>query len=388
MESELLFLLHLPLILLFASLGGYISRRFNQPAVLGQIIAGLLLGPSVLNAIHATEFINSFAEIGVILLMFIAGLETDLDELKASGKCSLNVAFGGVVFPLIFGFLTIMMFSDSANTAQALFVGVILTATSVGITVQVLRELKQLKTKQGMAVLGAAIIDDVVGIILVAIVTSSLAGDGSNNIMFVIGKIIVFFALAIGFGVIFSKTLTKYKDFFMRDNRVLTSALIFCFLLAFIAEEMGVAAIIGAYLTGVIFSTTSHRNVVSHEIQRIAYAIFTPVFFMNIGLKVDLSGAKSAIGLSIVIILAGVLGKIVGCTLGAKLSKFSLKESFQISVGMIPRAEVALIISSLGLKIGIINQDIFTAVIVLVIVSTIITPVLLKLSYGKNRVSV
>lgn len=386
MEEGLQFLLHLALILLFANIGGHLSKRFNQPAVLGQILAGLLLGPSVFKIIHRTEFITSIAEIGVILLMFIAGLETDLEELKCSGKSSFLVALGGVVFPLIFGVFAVMIFSPSANTVQALFVGVILTATSVGITVQVLRELKQLKTKQGMAVLGAAIIDDVVGIILVTLVASTANPEGASDIVFVIGKIIMFFALAVGFGMIFSKMLTRYTDFFVRENRILTAALIFCFLLAFIAEEMGVAAIIGAYLTGVIFSTTSHRNRVSHEIQNIAYSLFTPIFFVNIGLKVELSNIHGSLLISIFIIIAAILGKVLGCGLGAKLSNFSTRQSLQISLGMIPRAEVALIVASLGLKVGIIGEDIFTSIILLVLVSTIITPILLKLAY-KNEIN-
>ncbi len=382
MEEGFGFLIDIAIILLFANIGGFLSAKLKQPAVLGQILAGLIMGPSVLNIIHATGFITNMAEIGVILLMFIAGLETDIDDLKKSGASSASIAIGGVIAPLLFGVLVILIMKPSANYYEALFVGVILTATSVSITVQALRELGQLRTKQGVGILGAAIIDDVLGIILVTLVVGMAHPSSGNCILIVLGKIVAFFLLSICVGIIFSKILTKYHTVISRENRVLTAAIIFCFILAFIAEELGVAAIIGAYFTGVIFSTTPHRNRVSHEIQRIAYALFTPIFFVNIGLKVDLSHIGQALGLSVLLILAAVLGKVIGCGAGAKLSKFTNREALQISIGMIPRAEVALIVTNLGLKIGIIGHEVFTSVILLVLVSTIITPILLKMTFN------
>ncbi|WP_026893504.1 cation:proton antiporter [Clostridiisalibacter paucivorans] len=376
------FLLDLALILLFANLGGYISRKLKQPAVLGQIIAGLVIGPSVLNIVKETEFISYMAEIGVILLMFIAGLETDIDDLKSSSKSSASVALGGVVFPLLLGFLAVKVMKPQSDITEGLFVGVILTATSVSITVQALREMNRLRTKQGIAVLGAAIIDDVVGIILLTLVVGLInPTSGSGELFFVVGKIIVFFLLSIGLGMVFSKYLTRYKEFLSREDRVLVSALIFCFLAAFFAESLGVAAIIGAYFTGIVFSTTPHRNRVSFEVQKIAYSIFTPVFFVNIGLFVRLDDVGGNIGLTVVIIIAAILGKVIGCGLGAKLSHFNNREALQISIGMIPRAEVALIVTNLGVKIGVITKEVFASIILLVLVSTIITPILLKIAY-------
>lgn len=388
MKGDLTFLLHIALILLFANLGGFVSRKLKQPAVLGQIVVGLLLGPSVLNLIESTEALGHMAEIGVILLMFIAGLETDLEDLKASSSSSALIALGGVAVPLGFGILAVLLSKPGASLHEGLFLGVILTATSVSITVQSLRELGKLRTRQGVGVLGAAIIDDVAGIIILTLVVGMISPVEGESVFLVLGKIIVFFVFSIGFGVVFSKLLTKYSNIVSRENRVLTAALIFCFLLAFVAEELGVAAIIGAYFTGVVFSTTPHRNRVSHEIQRIAYALFTPIFFLNIGLGVKISNVSGVIGLSIAIILAAVFGKMLGCGIGAKLSKFSNREALQISIGMIPRAEVALIVTNLGLKVGIIGKDIFTAVILTVLVSTIITPPLLKVAFGdkKNKI--
>lgn len=385
MNGDLTFLLHIAIILIFANLGGFVSRKLKQPAVLGQIVAGLLLGPSVLALIETTEILNHMAEIGVILLMFIAGLETDVDDLKASSKSSSFIALGGVVVPIGLGILTIMLVKPEASINEGLFLGVILTATSVSISVQALRELGQLRTKQGIGILGAAIIDDVVGIIVLTLVVSMISPGQGESILWVLGKITMFFVFSIVIGVVFSKLLTKYADIVSRENRILTAAIIFCFLLAFMAEELGIAAIIGAYFTGLVFATTPHRNRVSHEMQRIAYSLFTPIFFMNIGLSIRIGNIGEVWVLSVAVIVVAILSKIIGCGIGAKISKFSNREALQISIGMIPRAEVALIITNLGLNIGIISKDIFTAVIIMVLVSTIITPPLLKLSFGKDE---
>lgn len=384
MNNGFRFLLDIAIILLFANIGGYISAKLKQPAVLGQIIAGLILGPSILNLVGSTDIISHLAEVGVIMLMFIAGLETDLKDLKASSKSSSLIALGGVTLPLILGIIAMMIMSPGSNITEGLFVGVILTATSVSITVETLRDLKKLSTKQGIGVLGAAIMDDVVGIILVSLVAGIAVPSQGTGILIVVAKIAIFFIIALVAGVAFSKILTKYAHVFNRKNRVLSSALIFCFVMAFIAEEMGVAAIIGAYLTGVIFSVTPHRDKVSREIQSIAYSIFTPIFFINIGLTVQLQNAGTAIGLSIVIILVAIIGKIVGCGVGAKLSGFNTIESMQVGIGMIPRSEVALIVTNLGIKLGIIGNEIFTAIILMVLVTTIATPPLLKYVFAKE----
>ncbi|WP_052045294.1 cation:proton antiporter [Caloranaerobacter azorensis] len=383
-NEEFTFLLDIAVILIFANIGGYISQRFKQPAVLGQILAGLLLGPSALNLITVNMSITHMAEIGVILLMFIAGLETDIDDLKASSKSSTFIALGGVLVPFVLGLLAIKIIKPNANISEGLFVGTILTATSVSITVQALRELGKLRTRQGIGILGAAIIDDVIGIILLTLILGVVRPSESGSILLVIFKIFLFFILSIVVGTVFSKLLTKYSHIISKENRVLTYALIFCFSLAFIAEELGVAAIIGAYFTGIVFSVTPHRNRVSHEIQRIAYALFTPIFFINIGLMVKLDNISKGLGLSIALVLMAIIGKIIGCGIGAKLSKFTNREALQISIGMIPRAEVALIVTNLGIKMGVIGNDIFTAVILIVLVSTIITPPLLKLAFDRE----
>lgn len=385
MHDEITFLLDLALILLFANIGGYISKRLKQPAVLGEILTGLVIGPSVLNLIHSSGTITHMAEIGVILLMFIAGLETDVSDLKASSKCSAYIALGGVLLPMLLGIGTILLLKPDADFNQALFVGVILTATSVSITVEALRELNKLRTKQGIGILGAAVIDDVAGIIILTLIAGTASPAQANNLFVVIFKIAGFFLLSIILGIVFSRLLTKYSEIVSRDNRVLTYALIFCFLLAFIAEELGVAAIIGAYFTGVLFSTTPHRNRVSHEIQRIAYSLFTPIFFINIGLNVELRGLSGVYLLGIALVFAAVIGKVIGCGIGARLSNFNIRESLQVGIGMIPRGEVGLIVANLGLKLGIVENNIFATIVLIVLVTTIITPPLLKVAFNSGR---
>lgn len=381
MEHESLFLIELVIILVFANIGGYVAQKLKQPTVLGQILVGVLIGPGVLNLVEGSIFISNLAEIGVIFLMFIAGLETDIEDLKSSGKSSSAIAAGGVVVPLVLGMGAMALFKPESSMEERLFLGIILTATSVSITVQTLRELKQLRTKVGVGILGAAIIDDVIGIILITLAMGAIKPDNASNIFVVIAQIVGFFVIVAVVGVVFVKLMKKYHSKLGQNNKILNLALIFCFVMSILAEELGVAAIIGAYFTGVVFSTTLYRNRVSSEIQRVAYAMFTPVFFVNIGLMVRFDGIMDSLGLGIAIVVAAVGGKLIGCWVGSRLSHFSASESIQVAIGMIPRAEVALIVTNLGLKTGIIGHDIFTAVILLVLVSTLITPVMLKLAF-------
>lgn len=379
------FLIDLVMILVFANIGGFLAQKLKQPNVLGQILAGVIVGPAVIGLVDGSAFVSHFAEIGVILLMFIAGLETDLKDLKASGKSSSLIAFGGVVVPLVFGFVAVMLAAPESSFNERLFVGIILTATSVSITVQALRELDQLRTKVGIGILGAAIIDDVLGIILLTITVGMISPEKSTSVYLVLIQIIGFFTLTLGIGIVFVKMMKKYHRLLNRGNSILQLALVFCFIMSVLAEELGVAAIIGAYFTGVVFSSTSYRNRVSTEVQRIAYVLFTPVFFVNIGLGVSFEGIGESFVLAIAVILAAVGGKLVGCWIGARASKFTAKESLQVGIGMIPRAEVALIVTNLGLKMNIIGHEIFTSIILLVLVSTIVTPIMLKMSFKEEK---
>lgn len=380
MHSNLDFLVQLCVILASATFGGFLSKKLGQPSVLGQIIAGIILG---ILAFEKTEFIENIGEIGVIFLMFIAGLETDVKELMDSGKSSFMIALGGVLIPgiLVFGGMYLI---NPNNIGLALFMGVISTATSVSISVQTLRELNQLRTKQGISILGAAIIDDIAGIILLTFVVAAVKPTEGMSIGSTILNIGMFFGIAALAGYGLTKLSRYCMGRFNLDQKIVTYAVIVCFALAFLSEELGVAAITGSYFAGVMFSMTPHRHKVSHEVNKIANVLFTPVFFVSIGMGVDFKAASSALGIGSVFIVLAVLGKLIGCGVGAKFSGFDGKKAFQIGIGMIPRAEVAIIIATLGVKLEVIGNKELAAVILMVLVTTIITPSLLKFAFKKD----
>ena len=372
-----LFLINIALILVFTKIGGMISKRLGWPSVLGQVLIGIILGPSLLGLIKPDIFLDEIGQIGVILLMFLAGLDTDMRQMKTLGGRSLLIAVGGVILPLAAGFGFTFMLRQ--NIQEAILVGIILTATSVSITAQTLLEMGKLKSPEGNAILGAAVIDDILGIVLLAV----MVGMGPNfNIWTLLGKISLFFVMVFVFGkFVLPHLINAYHKFDIREGRV-TLALGSCLLFAWLAEYFGVAAIIGAYLMGIFFGQTGIKRVVVERLEIVAYTIFVPVFFVNIGAVADLNHLRSGSFLFLAgIVLVAILSKILGCMGGALLGKFSLKSSLIIGAGMIARGEVGLIISSLGLRKGLIGQDIFAGAVLLVIVSTLITPVLLSLIF-------
>ncbi len=316
--------------------------------------------------------------------MFIAGLETDIDELKESSKSSSLIALGGVIFPFSFvGGATYFLTNDFSTS---IFMGIIATATSVSISVQTLREIGQLRTKQGITILGAAIIDDIVGILLLTIAIGVISPESSINVFFVLGKIVMFFMITVLCGIVITKLLRTFELKINFEDKIVTYAIIVCFFLAFLSEELGVAAITGAYFSGVVFSMTSFRHRVSHDINKIASSIFTPLFFVAIGMGVDLKSAATALGIGSILIVAAILGKIIGGGLGAKLSGFNKDEALQIGIGMVPRAEVAIIIANLGLKLNVISDKDLSIVILMVLVTTLVTPSLLKWSFARVKI--
>ncbi len=380
MTSEF-FLLEIAMVLFAAHLGGMISKKLKQPVVLGQIIVGIILGMGIM---EKTEIIHEFGQIGVVLLMFVAGLETDVKELIASIRSSSMIALGGVVFPAVLVFGGLMLFVPNQSVVVALFLGVVSTATSVSISVQTLREIHHLRSKQGLMILGAAIIDDVVGIILLTLLVSTVKPSASGSIAFVLLKIIGFFAILYAMGFVLIKLFKKFKGDTDIDEAIVTYAIIICFSLAFMSEEFGVAAITGAYFAGVIFAMTSHKHKVSHEINKIASVLFTPVFFVGIGMDIDIFEASTALGVGTILLVLGSLGKVVGCGLGAKLTGFKSREALQIGIGMVPRAEVAIIIANLGLQMAVLSEKHMAATILMVLGTTLITPSLLKWSFRET----
>lgn len=384
------FFLDLAIILLLTKLLGIFTKRISLPQVVGAILAGLLIGPSCFNIVHESEFISQMAEIGVIMLMFTAGLETDLQELKKTGLAAFVIAVAGVVVSLGGGYLVYSLFYGfspvgSQGFIEAIFVGVILTATSVSITVETLRELGKLKGRVGTAILGAAIIDDIIGIIVLTFVIGMKDTSAGSPLQVIVSTICFFiFVLLIGFGAHF--LFKKLENKKIEQRRIPILGLVFCLILSYVAEHFfGVADITGAFFAGIILCNIRSTSYIVRKIDVTSYMIFGPIFFASIGINTNLREVgMDMLWFTIVLTIVGLLTKIIGCGLFAKPFHFSNKDALRIGVGMMSRGEVALIVAQKGASAGIIQSSLFAAVIVLVIVSTIATPILLKLLY-KNE---
>ncbi|MEK6452761.1 cation:proton antiporter [Caldifermentibacillus hisashii] len=378
-----MFILQLALIIFAAKLAGSLSIKFGQPSVLGEIIVGILLGPSVFGLISASDTLSTFSIIGVILLMFIAGLETDLDEFKRSGKSSTIVGFSGIIVPLFLGYLAGAIM-DLTNL-QSWFLGVMLSATSVSISVQTLKELNQLKTPEGTTILGAAVIDDVVVMIILAFLMS-FVGGGDISLTTLVIKKVLFFAVAI---VIAWKVVPWVMNHFTKlpvSETVISTALFICFVYSFAAEYTGVANIIGAYIAGIAISLTKFKHEVFEKVETISYSIFVPVFFAYIGISAEFTGILDHLGMIILLSVLAILTKFVGAGLGAKLSGFGWNSSMGIGSAMVSRGEVALIVATMGLSANLITQDLYASSIAVVIITTVVTPPMMKWFFqSKNQ---
>lgn len=378
------FLLFVAIILLSTKIFSLLSQKVNMPQVVGALLVGVLLGPSCLNILHETDFLTKSAEIGVIFLMFLAGLDTDFDDLKATGKSAVIIAFVGVLIPLGSGFLTYFLFfhgerPDTMIFLESAFVGIVLTATSVSITVETLREMGKLKGKMGTSILGAAIIDDILGIIALTVITSFTVPG--VKIMVVLLKIFLFFVFIAVCGFFVFRLFRKLEIVYGTKRRVAIYAVVFCLLLSYISEVyFGVADITGAYFAGLILcNVTETKSYIASKINITSYMFFTPIFFASIGIKTVITGmSQELILFTLALLIVAILSKIVGCGLGAKICGFSNMDSLAIGVGMISRGEVALIVAQKGEQAGLISSTLFPAVVLVVIVTTLITPILLK----------
>ncbi|MBT2696654.1 cation:proton antiporter [Bacillus sp. ISL-40] len=373
-------ILQLAIILIASKLAGSLSVRLGQPSVLGKLLIGIVLGPSVLGLVTETETLEEFSEIGVILLMFIAGLETDIDEFKRTGKASTYVGLGGIIVPLVLGYFVGLMLN--LTSVQSWFLGLLLSATSVSISVQALKEMGQLKTREGTTILGAAVIDDVVVVIALAFLMSFAGGD--VNLTVVILKKFLFFAGAIIVGWKIVPLFMKRFAILKVTETVVSSALIICFIFAYLAEYTGVAAIIGAYIAGVAISLTDFKHEVFEKIETISYSIFVPVFFTSIGVTAHFAGVKENLTLIVVLSILAILTKLIGASIGAKAARFSWNSSLVIGAAMVSRGEVALIIAAIGLESKLLSQEMFAVIVVVVLVTTIVTPPMMKLFFNKN----
>lgn len=389
MESYVVFK-DLAIIIIAAKFFGILARKCKAPQVVGEIIAGLIIGPSILGLVNQSDFLIEMAEIGVIILMFSAGLETDLKDLMKTGPIAALIACAGVFIPLVCGALLYMAFYGvspwgSEEFYKAVFVGTILTATSVSITVEALKEMGKLKGKVGTTILSAAIIDDVIGIIVLTFVMGFKSPD--SNPLSVVFNTVLFFIFAIVIGFICYKIFKMVDNRYPHTRRIPIAGLALCLAMAYIAEKyFGIADITGAYVAGIILCSIRDSEYIASKMDTNSYILFGPVFFASIGLKTNLDSLNASILIfSIAFVAVGLVSKIVGCGIMAKVCKFNMSDSLKIGVGMMTRGEVALIVSQKGLSVGLLTPVYFTSVILLIIISSIATPIILKLLYARDE---
>ena len=384
--GSLRFIIDVALILFAAKAFGIVARKLHAPEVVGEIIAGLILGPAVIGLVNQSDFISKMAEIGVIMLMFEAGLSTDMKKLKATGLKATVIACAGVFAPLVLGAVLFMSFYGfdkfgSDQFIKGLFIGTLMAATSVSITVAALKELGKLSSTVGTTIVSAAIIDDVIVIIVLTFVLSA-KGSGASVVMTML-KAILFFAIAIISGFIIYKAFQWLDARYEHTRRIPIAALCYCMFMAYVAERyFGIADITGAYVAGVVLCNLHDVKYVERKVDVSSYMVFAPIFFAGIGLKVSFESMNlMLLFFSIAFVVVACISKIIGCGLTSKLCRFNWNDSLKIGIGMMTRGEVALITAQKGLAAGLITSEYFTAVILMILVSSILAPILLKTLY-------
>ncbi|WP_066870568.1 cation:proton antiporter [Clostridium mediterraneense] len=384
------FLLDLALILISTKLLGLLTKKLQMPQVVGALLAGLILGPSFLNILKDSPLVEQLSSLGVIVLMFAAGLEADVTELKKSGKASLIAAILGIILPLLGGFLIATLFHEGVGPHKVLknvFIGIILTATSVSITVETLKELGKISTRAGNTILGAALIDDILGIIALTIVTSM--ADSSVSIGMVLFKIVAFFVVAAIIAFVFRKLFVLWFAKRGKEDlrRFVVIPFALCLFLAYIAEHyFGVADITGAFIAGMIVSNTEKTHYINGKMETLSFLLLSPIFFASIGLKLELGQMDSKmIWFTVALIVVAIITKIIGCGLGTKLCGYSNRESLQVGTGMVSRGEVALIVASNGMSVGLMADQFLAPVVIMVVFTTIVAPIILKLVFKDKK---
>jgi len=368
-----MFTTNLLIVLIGALLGRILSKKLKQPSILGELFIGMIIGN--IDIITLTDTMKDIADIGILFLLFSAGLAINFDEFRRLGKSSTIVAFSGVVLPFLLGYSVTILFGFSKLIS--LFVGVSLIATSVGVKTEILSELKMIETRLGTLIMGAAVIDDVIGIIAVSIVVG-IAASGAiliEEVLLTLFLSVIFLILSLTLVI---KLFKKLSERFMFKIGNIENILLFGFIIALIfavtAENIGLSIITGAFIAGLILGQTHFVRVLSEHVSIFGESLFIPIFFVTMGMQFNVYSFKSVGVFAIVLILVAIIGKIVGCGLGAKISKFTGKESFAVGVAMIPRAGVELVLIKLGLDYGVISSDIASVILCMVIFTTMITP--------------
>ncbi len=400
-EFVITLFLYLGVILLTTKILGIICRKLGLPQVVGALLAGMFLGPITgfikIGANAEIDIVlKALSQIGVLMIMFSSGLDTNIKEIKKNGLPSIVITLLGVIVPLIFGFLVgwgidkqFKPFNSQADIMHSLFFGIMLTATSVGITVEVLKELGKLKGKVGSSILSAAILDDIIGILILSIVISlngSGSGEGSVSIAETVIRVLLFFVFAVGAGVLCHYLIKWMSKKFPVSRRIPIFGLVICLIFAWASEALfGVAAITGAFVAGVVMSNMTSTQYIEKKIDTNSYMFFGPIFFANIGLGMNFSDfSPELIGFACAFVVFGLLSKIIGCGAGALMCKYSFKDSVRVGFGMMARGEVVLIVANKGIDAGIIDSRYMFPVVLLIIASSFLTPICLKLLYRKD----
>ncbi len=373
-------LLQITLFLLVAKIGGELAERAHQPPILGELLGGMVLGPSFLGIVTPDPVMRDISQVGIILLMFLAGLETDLGEMKKTGLSSFLAAIGGVAVP--FTLAIIVGYIYGWSTPDALFLGTILTATSVGITARTLMDMGKLHSSVGMTILGAAVIDDVIGIIIFTVVRGFSLHEKMSILTFwkLAGLMALFFIISLKLGFWVSDKLSRLMVKMRTPEVSLTLTIIFVLTLAIVAERVQVAGITGAFIAGIVMSNTPRREVIVTKVSSLGYGFFIPLFFVYIGVNTNIWDINM-LGLASIIIIVAILGKVFGSGILAWIGGFSFSDSMRIGIGMVPRMEVALIIASMGLTAGVMSSVIYSMTVALVLVTTLVTPPLIKVVF-------
>jgi Kef-type K+ transport system membrane component KefB len=390
-------LLALAIVIAAAKVGAWISKRLGQPAVLGELAVGLLLGPSVLNlfglpyfeAAHTTETLHEFGELGVILLMFAAGLEVRVSDLRRTGKPAVFVGVAGVIVPILMGLATALVFGY--GPAPALFIGLVLSATSVSISAQTLIEIGQLRSYEGLTLLNAAVVDDVLAIVLLSIFSAfALEGvAGGMAVVWTIARMGLFLVGALLIGMFLLPRAVRIAEGLRVSESLLSFTLVGILVFAWASDALGgIATITGAFIAGVALSNSSLKDEIERGIHTLTYAFFVPIFLVSIGLAADARALSTRdIGLTVAIVIVAVASKWVGAGSGARLGGMSRREASRVGAGMISRGEVGLIIAGLGVTSGVFQSNVYTAVVVMVLATTLIAPVLLRFTFRDKEIT-
>jgi Kef-type K+ transport system membrane component KefB len=375
-------LLQITFFLIVAKIGGELAERAHLPTILGELLGGMVLGPSFLNVVSPDPVMRDVSQVGIILLMFLAGLETDLGEMKKTGLPSFLAAAGGVILPFFLAYTVGYFYGWS--TADSLFLGTILTATSVGITARTLMDMGRLHTSVGMTILGAAVIDDVIGIIVFTVVRGITLHEHMSIFTFwkLAGSIALFFIISLKFGFWVSDKLSSLMGRMRTREVPLTLSIIFVLVLALVAERVHVAGITGAFIAGIVMSKTQRKEMITSKMSSLGYGFFIPLFFVYIGVNTNIWDI-TMLGLAVIVIVIAIIGKIFGSGILAYCGGFSFPDSMRVGIGMVPRMEVALIIASMGLTAGVMSSFIYSLTVAMVLITTVVTPLLIRVAFRK-----